>query len=255
MGLVRLRDAAEAGGVSTGRRACGAGATVESFQPRSSPNYRKFSPQDHHLQRMETGRFRRAIVPLAVGDSRRRPAVLRSDRTSVTSVRTADSNSATFTTRCRSSGTTTTHSPLSGRRSIRLATGWLTPMPRGRRAITSVLVKPSQETVVEAGRYRGPHAGRRSVLIDSLDVRTGHRRLAGHHRAFPAQARTTLLRSPGRAVAIRFRHALCRPEGDNATMFLSQLPLCGRWAICGSWCATRNSPDEIAGRHGWARGR
>jgi vitamin B12/bleomycin/antimicrobial peptide transport system ATP-binding/permease protein len=110
------------------------------------------------------------------------------------------------------------------------------------RALPSVLVKPSQETVVElAGIEVRTPAG--DPLIDSLDVEldTGDSLvITGRSGA----GKTTLLRS----LAELWPYAsgtLCRPEGDNATMFLSQLPYVPlgnlRVVVC-----YPNSPDEIA---------
>jgi putative ATP-binding cassette transporter len=110
------------------------------------------------------------------------------------------------------------------------------------RALPTVLVKPSQETVVElAGIEVRTPAG--DSLIDSLDVEldTGDSLvITGRSGA----GKTTLLRS----LAELWPYAsgtLCRPEGDNATMFLSQLPYVPlgnlRVVVC-----YPNSPDEIA---------
>jgi putative ATP-binding cassette transporter len=109
------------------------------------------------------------------------------------------------------------------------------------RALPSVLVKPSQETVVElAGIEVRTPAG--DPLIDSLDVEldTGDSLvITGRSGA----GKTTLLRS----LAELWPYAsgtLCRPEGDNATMFLSQLPYVPlgnlRVVVC-----YPNSPDDI----------
>jgi vitamin B12/bleomycin/antimicrobial peptide transport system ATP-binding/permease protein len=110
------------------------------------------------------------------------------------------------------------------------------------RALPTVLVKPSQETVVElAGIEVRTPAG--DSLIDSLDVEldTGDSLvITGRSGA----GKTTLLRS----LAELWPYAsgtLCRPEGDNATMFLSQLPYVPlgnlRVVVC-----YPNSPDDIA---------
>jgi vitamin B12/bleomycin/antimicrobial peptide transport system ATP-binding/permease protein len=110
------------------------------------------------------------------------------------------------------------------------------------RALPTVLVKPSQESVVElAGIEVRTPAG--DPLIDSLDVEldTGDSLvITGRSGA----GKTTLLRS----LAELWPYAsgtLCRPEGDNATMFLSQLPYVPlgnlRVVVC-----YPNSPEDIS---------
>ncbi|WP_077081081.1 ABC transporter ATP-binding protein/permease [Mycobacterium numidiamassiliense] len=110
------------------------------------------------------------------------------------------------------------------------------------RALPSVLVKPSQETTVElAGIEVRTPAG--DPLIESLDVEldTGDSLvITGRSGA----GKTTLLRS----LAELWPYAsgtLCRPEGDNATMFLSQLPYVPLGSLREVVCYP-NSPDDIA---------
>ncbi|WP_156689972.1 ABC transporter ATP-binding protein/permease [Mycobacterium sp. Marseille-P9652] len=89
------------------------------------------------------------------------------------------------------------------------------------RALPTILVKPSEESTVELRgiEVRTPAGDR---LIDPLDVQLddgGSLVITGRSGA----GKTTLLRS----LAELWPYAsgtLCRPDGDNATMFLSQLP-------------------------------
>jgi putative ATP-binding cassette transporter len=110
------------------------------------------------------------------------------------------------------------------------------------RALPSVLVKPSQETAVElAGIEVRTPAG--DPLIESLDVEldTGDSLvITGRSGA----GKTTLLRS----LAELWPYAsgtLCRPDGDNATMFLSQLPYVPLGSLRAVVCYP-NSPEDIA---------
>jgi len=110
------------------------------------------------------------------------------------------------------------------------------------RALPTLLVKPSEEVAVELANVevRTP-AG--DQLIDSLDVQldTGDTLvITGRSGA----GKTTLLRS----LAELWPYAsgtLCRPDGENATMFLSQLPYVPLGSLRGVVCYP-NSPDEIA---------
>ncbi|MGZ4511938.1 MAG: ABC transporter ATP-binding protein/permease [Mycobacterium sp.] len=89
------------------------------------------------------------------------------------------------------------------------------------RALPTMLVKPSEEATVELRdvEVRTPAGDR---LIDPLDVQLDD----GDSLVITGRSgagKTTLLRS----LAELWPYAsgtLCRPEGDNATMFLSQLP-------------------------------
>ncbi|ORV87225.1 multidrug ABC transporter ATP-binding protein [Mycobacterium interjectum] len=110
------------------------------------------------------------------------------------------------------------------------------------RALPTILVKPSEEAAVELRgvEVRTPGGDR---LIDPLDVRLDEGDalvITGRSGA----GKTTLLRS----LAELWPYAsgtLCRPDGDNATMFLSQLPYVPlgnlRTVVC-----YPNSPDEVS---------
>ncbi|SOX54118.1 ABC transporter ATP-binding protein/permease, partial [Mycobacterium ahvazicum] len=110
------------------------------------------------------------------------------------------------------------------------------------RALPAVLVKPSQDKAVElAGIEVRTPAG--DQLIDSLDVEldTGDSLvITGRSGA----GKTTLLRS----LAELWPYAsgtLCRPDGDNATMFLSQLPYVPLGSLRGVVCYP-NPPESIS---------
>ena len=110
------------------------------------------------------------------------------------------------------------------------------------RALPTLLVKRSEEVAVELANVevRTP-AG--DQLIDSLDVQldTGDTLVITGRSG---SGKTTLLRS----LAELWPYAsgtLCRPDGENATMFLSQLPYVPLGALRGVVCYP-NSPDEIA---------
>jgi vitamin B12/bleomycin/antimicrobial peptide transport system ATP-binding/permease protein len=110
------------------------------------------------------------------------------------------------------------------------------------RALPALLVKPSQEVAVELANVevRTPDGDQ---LIDSLDVQldTGDALvITGRSGA----GKTTLLRS----LAELWPYAsgtLCCPDGDNATMFLSQLPYVPLGTLRGVVCYP-NSPDAIS---------
>ena len=110
------------------------------------------------------------------------------------------------------------------------------------RALPTLLVKPSQEVAVELANVevRTP-AG--DQLIDSLDVQLDRGDalvITGRSGA----GKTTLLRS----LAELWPYAsgtLCRPDGDNATMFLSQLPYVPLGSLRGVVCYP-NSADAIS---------
>jgi vitamin B12/bleomycin/antimicrobial peptide transport system ATP-binding/permease protein len=109
------------------------------------------------------------------------------------------------------------------------------------RALPAVLVKPSEDSAVELAHIevRTP-AG--DQLVDSLDVQleTGDTLvITGRSGA----GKTTLLRS----LAELWPYAsgiLCCPTGDNATMFLSQLPYVPLGSLRGVVCYP-NSPNDI----------
>ena len=109
------------------------------------------------------------------------------------------------------------------------------------RALPAVLVKPSQDVAVELANIevRTPSGDQ---LIDPLDVRLD----IGDSLVITGQSgfgKTTLLRS----LAELWPYAsgtLCRPDGDNATMFLSQLPYVPLGPLRGVVCYP-NSPSDI----------
>ena len=112
------------------------------------------------------------------------------------------------------------------------------------RALPTMLIKPSEEAAVELRdvEVRTP-AG--DQLIDPLDVQLDH----GDSLVITGRSgagKTTLLRS----LAELWPYAsgtLCRPDGDNATMFLSQLPYVPLGSLRGVVCYP-NSPDDISDR-------
>ena len=110
------------------------------------------------------------------------------------------------------------------------------------RALPALLVKPSREVAVELANVevRTP-AG--DQLIDSLDVQLD----SGDALVITGRSgagKTTLLRS----LAELWPYAsgtLCRPDGDNATMFLSQLPYVPLGSLRGVVCYP-NPTDAIS---------
>ncbi len=110
------------------------------------------------------------------------------------------------------------------------------------RALPTMLVKPSEEATVELRdvEVRTPAGDR---LIDPLDVRLddgGSLVITGRS----GSGKTTLLRS----LAELWPYAsgtLCRPEGDHATMFLSQLPYVPLGSLRTVVCYP-NSPDGVS---------
>jgi len=110
------------------------------------------------------------------------------------------------------------------------------------RALPTMLVKPSEETTIELRdvEVRTP-AG--DQLIDPLDVQLDE----GDSLVITGRSgagKTTLLRS----LAELWPYAsgtLCCPDGDNATMFLSQLPYVPLGSLRTVVCYP-NSPDHIS---------
>ena len=110
------------------------------------------------------------------------------------------------------------------------------------RALPAVLVKPSEDVAVELAHIevRTPDGDQ---LIDSLDVQLD----TGDSLVITGRSgvgKTTLLRS----LAELWPYAsgiLCRPGGDNATMFLSQLPYVPLGTLRGVVCYP-NSTDDIS---------
>ena len=110
------------------------------------------------------------------------------------------------------------------------------------RALPAVLVKPSEDTAVELAHVevRTP-AG--DQLVDSLDLQLE----TGETLVITGQSgagKTTLLRS----LAELWPYAsgiLCCPQGDDATMFLSQLPYVPLGTLRGVVCYP-NSADDVS---------
>jgi vitamin B12/bleomycin/antimicrobial peptide transport system ATP-binding/permease protein len=110
------------------------------------------------------------------------------------------------------------------------------------RALPTILVKPSEEATIELRdvEVRTPGGDR---LIDPLDVQLDDGDtlvITGRSGA----GKTTLLRS----LAELWPYAsgtLCRPDGDNATMFLSQLPYVPLGSLRTVVCYP-NSPDDVS---------
>ena len=109
------------------------------------------------------------------------------------------------------------------------------------RALPAVLVKPSQGVAVEFANIEVRTPGG-DQLIEPLDVQLD----TGSSLVITGQSgsgKTTLLRS----LAELWPYAsgtLCRPDGDNETMFLSQLPYVPLGNLRGVVCYP-NSPDDI----------
>jgi putative ATP-binding cassette transporter len=110
------------------------------------------------------------------------------------------------------------------------------------RALPTILVKPSEETAVELRgiEVRTPEGDQ---LVDSLDIQLD----LGDSLVITGRSgagKTTLLRS----LAELWPNAsgtLCRPDGDNETMFLSQLPYVPLGTLRTVVCYP-NSPDGVA---------
>jgi putative ATP-binding cassette transporter len=109
------------------------------------------------------------------------------------------------------------------------------------RALPTILVKPSEDSAVELRgiEVRTPEGDPR---VDSQDIQLdsgGSLVITGRSGA----GKTTLLRS----LAELWPYAsgtLCRPDGDNATMFLSQLPYVPLGSLRTVVCYP-NSPDNV----------
>ncbi|MEE3752818.1 ABC transporter ATP-binding protein/permease [Mycobacterium intracellulare] len=110
------------------------------------------------------------------------------------------------------------------------------------RALPTILVKPSEETAVELRgiEVRTPEGDQ---LVDSLDIQLD----LGDSLVITGRSgagKTTLLRS----LAELWPYAsgtLCRPDGDNETMFLSQLPYVPLGTLRTVVCYP-NSPDGVS---------
>lgn len=110
------------------------------------------------------------------------------------------------------------------------------------RELPTILVKPSEETAVELRgiEVRTPEGDQ---LVDSLDIQLD----LGDSLVITGRSgagKTTLLRS----LAELWPYAsgtLCRPDGDNETMFLSQLPYVPLGTLRTVVCYP-NSPDGVS---------
>ena len=233
-GLVRLRDAAEAVGFYRGER-------VERAQlwRRFTPiidNYRKFVRRSIIFNGWNWS-MSQAIVPLPWIIQAPRLFAGKIDFGDVGQTSTAFGNISDSLSFFRNN-----YDAFAAFRAaiIRLH-GLVDANARGR-ALPTVLVKPSQDKTVElAGiEVRTPDG---DPLVDSLDVELDDGDtlvIVGRSGA----GKTTLLRS----LAELWPYAsgtLCRPEGENATMFLSQLPYVPLGNLRGVVCYP-NAPEGIA---------
>ncbi|OSC29357.1 multidrug ABC transporter ATP-binding protein [Mycobacterium vulneris] len=232
--LVRLRDAAEAVGFYRGER-------VERAQlwRRFTPiidNYRKFVRRTIIWGGWNFS-VSQAIVPL--------PWVLQAPRLFAGKIDFGDvGQSATAFGNIQDSLSffRNNYDNFAGFRAaiIRLH-GLVDANSRGR-ALPTILVKPSEEAAVELRglEVRTPQGDQ---LVDSLDIQLDQGDtlvITGRSGA----GKTTLLRS----LAELWPYAsgtLCRPDGDNATMFLSQLPYVPLGTLRTVVCYP-NSPDNIS---------
>jgi putative ATP-binding cassette transporter len=232
--LVRLRDAAEAVGFYRGER-------VERAQlwRRFTPiidNYRKFVRRT-----IVWGGWNftvtQAIVPLPWVIQAPRLFAGRIDFGDVGQTATAFGNIQDSLSFFRNN-----YDNFAGfRASIIRLHGLVDANARGR-ALPTMLVKPSEEKAVELRdvEVRTP-AG--DQLIDPLDVQLDQ----GDSLVITGRSgagKTTLLRS----LAELWPYAsgtLCRPDGENATMFLSQLPYVPLGSLRGVVCYP-NSPDTVS---------
>jgi putative ATP-binding cassette transporter len=231
--LVRLRDAAEAVGFYRGER-------VERAQlwRRFTPiidNYRKFVRRTIAFQGWNWS-MSQAITPL--------PWVVQAPRLFANQITFGDvgQTASSFGHIQESLSFFRNHYDefAAYRAAIIRLHGLVDANARGR-ALPAVLVKPSEDSAVELAHIevRTP-AG--DQLVDSLDLQleTGETLvITGRSGA----GKTTLLRS----LAELWPYAtgiLCCPKGDNATMFLSQLPYVPLGTLRGVVCYP-NSPDDV----------
>ncbi len=233
-GLVRLRDAAEAVGFYRGER-------VERAQlwRRFTPiidNYRRFVRRTILFNGWNWS-VSQAIVPLPWVIQAPRLFAGKIDFGDVTQTATAFGNINDSLSFFRNN-----YDAFAAFRAaiIRLH-GLVDANARGR-ALPTVLVKASEDVAVEFANIevRTP-AG--DQLIDSLDVELA----SGATLVITGRSgsgKTTLLRS----LAELWPYAsgtLLRPEGENATMFLSQLPYVPLGALRGVVCYP-NAPDQVS---------
>ena len=234
--LVRLRDAAEAVGFYRGER-------VERAQlwRRFTPiidNYRKFVRRTIVWGGWNFA-VSQAIVPLPWVNQAPRLFAGRIDFGDVGQSATAFGNIQDSLSFFRNN-----YDNFAGFRASIIRLHGLVDANEKGRALPTMLIKPSEEAAVELRdvEVRTP-AG--DQLIDPLDVQLDH----GDSLVITGRSgagKTTLLRS----LAELWPYAsgtLCRPDGDNATMFLSQLPYVPLGSLRGVVCYP-NSPDDISDR-------
>ena len=233
-GLVRLRDAAEAVGFYRGER-------VERAQlwRRFTPiidNYRRFVRRTILFNGWNWS-VSQAIVPLPWVIQAPRLFAGKIDFGDVTQTATAFGNINDSLSFFRNN-----YDAFAAFRAAIIRLHGLVDANAQGRALPTVLVKPSEDVAVELANIevRTP-AG--DQLIDSLDVELG----SGATLVITGRSgsgKTTLLRS----LAELWPYAsgtLLRPEGENATMFLSQLPYVPLGSLRGVVCYP-NSPDQVA---------
>ncbi len=233
-GLVRLRDAAEAVGFYRGER-------VERAQlwRRFTPiidNYRKFVRRSIIFNGWNWS-VSQAIVPLPWVIQAPRLFAGKIDFGDVGQTATAFGNISDSLSFFRNN-----YDAFASFRAAIIRLHGLVDANAQGRALPAVLVKPSQESAVElAGIEVRTPAG--DPLIDALDVELH----SGDSLVITGRSgvgKTTLLRS----LAELWPYAsgtLCRPDGDNATMFLSQLPYVPLGNLRGVVCYP-NSPNGVA---------
>jgi vitamin B12/bleomycin/antimicrobial peptide transport system ATP-binding/permease protein len=233
-GLVRLRDAAEAVGFYRGER-------VERAQlwRRFTPiidNYRKFVRRTIIFNGWNWS-VSQAIVPL--------PWVIQAPRLFAGQINFGDVGQTATAFGNISDSLSFFRNNYDAFAAFRAAIirlhGLVDANSRGR-ALPALLVKPSEEVAVELANVEVRTPGG-DQLIDSLDVQLetgGTLVITGRSGA----GKTTLLRS----LAELWPYAsgtLCRPDGDNATMFLSQLPYVPLGNLRSVVCYP-NTADDVA---------
>ncbi|OBI11178.1 multidrug ABC transporter ATP-binding protein [Mycobacterium sp. E2462] len=232
-GLVRLRDAAEAVGFYRGER-------VERAQlwRRFTPiidNYRKFVRRSIIFNGWNWS-VSQAIVPLPYIIQAPRLFAGKIDFGDVSQTSTAFGNISDSLSFFRNN-----YDAFAAFRAAIIRLHGLVDANAKGRALPALLVKPSEDTAVELAHVevRTPDGDQ---LIDSLDVQLD----TGDSLVITGRSgtgKTTLLRS----LAELWPYAsgiLCRPDGENATMFLSQLPYVPLGSLRTVVCYP-NSPDGV----------
>jgi vitamin B12/bleomycin/antimicrobial peptide transport system ATP-binding/permease protein len=231
--LVRLRDAAEAVGFYRGERVERA-QLLRRFTP-IIDNYRRFVRRTIIFNGWNWS-MTQAIVPL--------PWVIQAPRLFSGQIAFGDVGQTATSFGEIHEGLSFFRNNYDGFASFRAAIirlhGLVDANAKGR-ALPAVLVKPSEEVAVEFAHVevRTPDGDQ---LIDSLDVQldTGDSLVICGPSGV---GKTTLLRS----LAELWPYAsgiLCRPDGENATMFLSQLPYVPLGNLRDVVCYP-NSPTDI----------